>query len=78
MIENVDGTKMIRRVQNVEKTGFCDVGCRAGLTFWGCFWTNFSDESAGECEYAANFIHVVKHCLWRVHIQMFLMKKLSR
>ena len=31
IIENVDGTKMIRRVQNVEKTGFCDVGCVAGL-----------------------------------------------
>ena len=31
MIENVDGTKMIRRVYNVEKTGFCDVGCGAGL-----------------------------------------------
>ena len=31
MIEYVDGTKMIMRVLNVEKTGFCDVGCRAGL-----------------------------------------------
>ena len=40
MIENVDSTKMIRRVLNVEKTGFCDVCCRVGaLTFLGCFWT---------------------------------------
>ena len=31
MIENVDGTKMIKRVLNVEKTGFCDVGCGGGL-----------------------------------------------
>ena len=24
----------------MEKTGFCDVGCGAGLQlFWGCFWT---------------------------------------
>ena len=36
MIENVDGTKMIRRVENVEKTGFFDVGCQAGL-FRGVF-----------------------------------------
>ena len=58
MIENVDGTKMIRRVQNVEKTCFCDVGCGAGL-FWGCFWTlTFFGESAAECEYAANFTDV--------------------
>ena len=35
MIENIDGTKMRRWVQNVEKTGFCSVVCRAGL-FWGC------------------------------------------
>ena len=30
----------------MEKTGFCDVGCGAGLSFFG--------ESAAECEYAAN------------------------
>ena len=36
MIENVDGTKIIRRVLNVEKTGFCDVGFSGWtLTFWG-------------------------------------------
>ena len=58
MIENVDGTKMIRRVQNVEKTDFCDVGCGAGL-FWGVFLdSNFFGESAAECEYAANFTDV--------------------
>ena len=40
----------------MEKTGFCDVGCGAGLQlFWGCFWTlTFFGESAAECEYAAN------------------------
>ena len=30
MIENVDGTKMVSKVLNVEKTGFCDVSCRDG------------------------------------------------
>ena len=40
----------------MEKTGFCDVGCGAGLKlFWGCFWTlTFFGKSAAECEYAAN------------------------
>ena len=42
----------------MEKTGFCDVFCRAGL-FWGCFWTlTFIGESAVECEYFANFTDV--------------------
>ena len=64
MIENVDGTKMIRNVQNVEKNGFCDVGCGAGLfNFFlgggGCFWTlTFFGESYAECEHAANFTDV--------------------
>ena len=26
---------MIRRVQNIEKNGFCDEGCGTELTFWG-------------------------------------------
>ena len=30
MIENVDGTKMIVRLYNVEESGFCDVVCWAG------------------------------------------------
>ena len=39
----------------MEKTGFCDVGCGAGL-FLGVFLdSNFFGESAAECEYAANF-----------------------
>ena len=39
----------------MEKTGFCDVGCGAGLTFLGVFLdSNFFGESAAECEYAAN------------------------
>ena len=38
MIENVDGTKIIRRVRNVEKTDFCDVGAVGqNYNFWGMF-----------------------------------------
>ena len=52
LIENVDDTKMIRRVS------VSDVGCGAGL-FWECFWTlTFSGEFAAEWEYAANFTDV--------------------
>ena len=50
MNENVGGTKMTRKV---EKTGFCDVGYRAGIS--GVFLNfNFFGKSAAECEYAAS------------------------
>ena len=45
MIKNVDGTSI---TTNVEKTGFCDVGCRA---FGGVLHFNYSGESAVESEY---------------------------
>ena len=68
MIKNVDGTKMTRRVLNVEKTGFCDMSCRARLiTILGVFLDFL--ESAAECEYAANFTDV-KHA--KNSVQSFL------
>ena len=38
----------------MEKTGFCDVGCGAGLFGFVFGLLTFFGESAAECEYAAN------------------------
>ena len=42
----------------MEKTGFCDVRCQAGLFFGVFLGFNFLGESATLCECAANFSNV--------------------
>ena len=52
-----------------QKTGFGDVGCRAGL---GCFSDfNFFGGSAAECEYAADFTEVTQIILGNVEVYIF-------